>query len=157
MAPSIELTRLRTLEYSRFLTEDVPETGTSIGEDVGDIFAQSLSSDDATLAGIHPPWKRNLHALLEHPRSSPSAFLLHMTMLFLILFSALVTVMETVPAFHAISTRAWFGVETSLVAIFTVEYIARCFAWSGTWFSLLKWQTCGWFSIFLKKKNSSRV
>ncbi|KAK0457996.1 uncharacterized protein EV420DRAFT_1748335 [Desarmillaria tabescens] len=47
--------------------------------------------------------------------------------------------METVPAFHSISTRVWFGFETSLVALFTVEYVARCIAWSGSWMSLLRW------------------
>ncbi|KAG5632986.1 hypothetical protein DXG03_009258, partial [Asterophora parasitica] len=59
----------------------------------------------------------------------------------LILFSALVTVLETIPTFHAISNSAWFGAETMLVALFTIEYIARCLAWSGSWLSLVKWQT----------------
>lgn len=142
MAPSIELARIRTSAYSGFLTED--PAGHHSPTEIGDIFPQSLSSDENTLAAIHPQWKRNLHALLEHPKSSSSAFLVHMLMTFLILFSALVTILETVPAFHTISTGAWFGVETSLVALFTVEYIARCLAWSGTWMSLLRWQTCKW-------------
>ena len=120
MAPSIELAPLHSTEYSTFLTEDILPPQPS--PPPHNFVHQPLGPEDVTataLAEIHPPWKRNLHALLELPKSSPSAFLLHMTMLFLILFSALVTVLETVPAFHAISTRAWFGVETSLVAIFT--------------------------------------
>jgi potassium voltage-gated channel Shal-related subfamily D protein 2 len=140
MAPSIELTRIRLSESSRFLTEESPRLPEPT--DVGDLFSQSRSNDENTLAAIHPAWKRNLHALLEQPKSSSSAFLIHMLTTFLILFSALVTILETVPEFHSISTRAWFGVETSLVALFTVEYIARCLAWSGSWMSFLKWTTC---------------
>ncbi|KAF5377877.1 hypothetical protein D9615_006821 [Tricholomella constricta] len=138
MARSIELAPIRPIEYSRFLTEEVPLR--SPGE-VGEIFPRSLSSDENTLASIHPPWKRNLHALLEQPKSSSAAFLLHMLVTALILISAFVTVLETVPTFHAISNGVWFGAETTLVALFTIEYIARCLAWSGTWLSLLRWQT----------------
>jgi potassium voltage-gated channel Shal-related subfamily D protein 2 len=143
MAPSIELTRMRPLESSKFLTEEssqLPEP-----PDIGDLFSQSRTDDENVLAAIHPAWKRNLHALLEQPKSSSSAFLIHMLVTFLILFSALVTILETVPEFHSVSTRAWFGVETSLVALFTVEYIARCLAWSGSWLSLFKWTTCMYF------------
>ncbi|KAF9464059.1 hypothetical protein BDZ94DRAFT_1257446 [Collybia nuda] len=138
MAPSIELTRIRPSESSRFLTEDPRLHSTAA---IGDLFSQNRSNDENALAAIHPAWRRNLHALLEQPKSSSSAFVIHMVTTFLILFSALVTILETVPAFHSISTRAWFGVETGLVALFTVEYIARCLAWSGSWMSLLKWTT----------------
>ncbi|KAF8074171.1 hypothetical protein FPV67DRAFT_791341 [Lyophyllum atratum] len=138
MARSIELTPLRPTDSARFLTEDPPIRSPG---DVGDIFPQTLSSDETTLAAIHPPWKRSLHALLEQPKSSTAAIMLHMLVTFLILTSALVTVLETVPSLHTISTGAWFGIETTLVSLFTVEYVARCLAWSGTWMSLLKWQT----------------
>jgi hypothetical protein len=47
-----------------------------------------------------------------------------------------------VPAVHSISTRVWFGLETSIVALFTMEYIARCFAWSNTWSTLFYWIFC---------------
>ena len=139
MAPVLEhlpLTRIsRATAGSNFLEE----ISTA---DVGEIFPQTQSNDDKTLAEINPPWRRHLFALLEQPKSSSSAFLLHTLTTFLIVFSALVTVLETVPSFHIISVRSWFGVETSIVALFTVEYMARCFAWSNTWISLLKWVTC---------------
>lgn len=144
MAPSIELTRIRPSESSRFLTED-PQRVPSSAET--GVFSHTQSTDENTLAEIHPAWKQNLHALLEQPKSSSSAFLIHMLTTCLILFSALVTVLETVPAFHSISTRAWFGVETSLVALFTIEYVARCLAWSGSWMSFLKWTTCTFLDI----------
>ncbi|KAG6855455.1 hypothetical protein H0H87_002621 [Tephrocybe sp. NHM501043] len=51
----------------------------------------------------------------------------------LILTSALVTVLETVPTLRGVGSGAWFGVETCLVVLFTIEYIARCVAWSASW------------------------
>jgi len=64
---------------------------------------------------------------------------MHMFTTSLIVISAFVTVLETVPAVHSISTRIWFGLETSVVALFTVEYIARSLAWSNTWSTLFHW------------------
>lgn len=77
--------------------------------------------------------------LLERPTSSSSAFLIHCTSTTLIVFSAIVTILETVPDFHTTSPRVWFGLETSLVLLFTVEYCARLFAWSSSWTTLVKW------------------
>ncbi|KAH9480920.1 Potassium voltage-gated channel subfamily B member 1 [Psilocybe cubensis] len=106
----------------------------------------SHSYDDAHSASNHirPLWKRALFELLEQPTSSRAAFVVHMFTIFMIIFSASITVLETVPAVHSISTRVWFGVETSIVALFTVEYVARCLAWSYSWQSLFHWQ----FSFF---------
>lgn len=134
------LTRVRATASINFLSEEVtaPHTPT----DVDEVFPRPQSNDEKLLAEINPLWRRNLFALLEQPKSSSSAFLLYSLTTFLIVFSALVTVLETVPALHIISIRTWFGVETSIVALFTLEYIARCLAWSNSWISLLKWITC---------------
>ena len=112
-----------------------------------------------------PAWKRELYALLEHPTSSPAAFVVHIFSTGLILISALVTILETVPQFHEISTGTWFGLETSLVALFTIEYIARCVAWSLSWRTLLQWVGCecnhtlqvdsGWTDIRQRSSASS--
>ncbi|KAG6827037.1 hypothetical protein H0H92_013477 [Tricholoma furcatifolium] len=134
MARPIELATIRTAESSRFLTEDVPEPVA-----VADAVDTAPDTADKTLSNIHPPWRRSLYALLEQPKSSPQAIALHMLVTFLILSSALVTVLETVPSLHAISARSWFGMETMLVALFTIEYVARCLAWSWSWMSLFKW------------------
>ncbi|EKM51766.1 uncharacterized protein PHACADRAFT_150437 [Phanerochaete carnosa HHB-10118-sp] len=88
---------------------------------------------------IHPRWKRELYLLLEHPTSSPSAFVVHFAATSLIVVSAAVTVLETIPSSHAISGNIWFGLETTLVVLFTVEYIARMIAHSNTWSSCAKW------------------
>ena len=89
-----------------------------------------------------PRWKQNLHALLEQPTSSSSAFVMHIFITSLIIISALVTVFETVPTFRKISNAVWFGFETTLVALFTIEYIARSLAWSGSWRLFFRWTTC---------------
>ncbi|KZV99977.1 voltage-gated potassium channel [Exidia glandulosa HHB12029] len=92
---------------------------------------------------VDKSWRHHLHKLLESPNSSPAAFIIHFVTTFLIVFSALVTILETLPIFHSRGDRVWFGIETSLVALFTVEYVARVLAWSTSWSSFL-----GWFSSF---------
>ncbi|KAI0087898.1 hypothetical protein BDY19DRAFT_994780 [Irpex rosettiformis] len=99
----------------------------------------SYETSSRAAKDIHPRWKRDLYLLLEDPTSSQAAFTVHVATTFLIVFSATVTVLETIPSFHSISGRVWFGMETSLVALFTVEYIARMVAHSNTWSGLAKW------------------
>jgi hypothetical protein len=175
MSLDIELSHLRQNRAARFLTEDyngvnVPLAGPSPGvgpgvvsnnadEDIPEIFAHQHqynyeSEHTYESALIKPRWKRELFELLEHPTSSTGAFLVHILITSLILASAFVTVMETVPAFHSIQTSVWFGVETSLVALFTVEYIARCVAWSGSWTSLFRWVVCAFFLSLPSFPNS---
>ena len=89
-----------------------------------------------------PRWKQDLHALLEQPTSSSSAFVMHVFITSLIIISALVTVFETMPTFRKISNAVWFGFETTLVALFTIEYVARSLAWSGSWRLFFRWTTC---------------
>lgn len=105
---------------------------------------QALSYEASNKAAndIRPLWKRDLFLLLEDPTSSQAAFLIHIVTTFLIVFSATVTILETIPSFHSISGRVWFGMETSLVALFTVEYIARVVAHSSTWSGLARWFLC---------------
>ena len=91
---------------------------------------------------IEPAWRRQLYNLLERPNSSAAAVLIHVLVTALIAFSALVTILETVPAFHSLPGGIWFGLETSLVALFTVEYVARCAATSYSWSALFAWVGC---------------
>ncbi|KAF9473491.1 voltage-gated potassium channel [Pholiota conissans] len=137
-ASTIELPRIRRpppLAAVRFFTEEDAPTSP---EDPSDPFPHTTSYADELLT-IQPQWRRELFQLMEQATSSKAAFFLNMFLTFLILFSALVTVIETVPAVHSISTRVWFGVETTVVILFTVEYISRCLAWSTTWSSLFYW------------------
>ncbi|KAG2753176.1 voltage-gated potassium channel [Suillus brevipes Sb2] len=132
MSQPIPLSRLRSPAASRFLTEEQSP------RDVEDVFPTAPLFDQPP-DPITSPWKRALFDLLESPTSSSSAFLVHFASTSLIVFSAIVTILETVPSFHSISPRVWFGLETSLVLLFTVEYSARSVAWSSSWVSLAKW------------------
>lgn len=157
MPQSIELPRIRTSfsNQSLFLTED---RLSPVPHDISGLFAQTESYDQSELENIHPLWKRDLYALLEQANSSVGAFLVHFLMTFFILVSAVVTVLETVPAFHSINPQIWFGMETTLVALFTVEYLARCTAWSSSWSSLLKWMICALvWSLLSEVDNSERL
>ena len=150
---TIELNRLRRpppLAAVRFFTEEQPSPSPHGSTDN---FAGPNAYEEESLA-IHPLWKRNLYQLLEQPTSSPSAFVVHMFITFLIVLSAFVTVLETVPAVHSISTNVWFGVETSVVALFTVEYVTRCLAWSGTWSSLFSWMFCALYPLLVEPMHS---
>ncbi|KAK7437720.1 hypothetical protein VKT23_018436 [Stygiomarasmius scandens] len=147
---SIPLTNLRpnsVASYFHFLVEDPLESPNKNEENTdenGHTFPPRRQTYTDTLSWINPPWKRSLHLLLEHPTSSTGATLIHILMTFFILLSAVVTVLETVPALRGMGPQVWFGMETMLVVLFTIEYIARCVAWSGTWMSLVKWA----FSFF---------
>ncbi|KAI0771428.1 hypothetical protein BC629DRAFT_1531837 [Irpex lacteus] len=99
----------------------------------------SFETSGSAAKDIHPRWKRDLYLLLEDPTTSQAAFIIHVATTFLIVFSATVTVLETIPSFHSIPGGVWFGMETSLVALFTVEYIARVIAHSNTWSSFARW------------------
>ncbi|CEL57406.1 Potassium voltage-gated channel protein Shal OS=Drosophila melanogaster GN=Shal PE=1 SV=2 [Rhizoctonia solani AG-1 IB] len=85
--------------------------------------------------------RREMYLLMEQPNSSTAAFVIHFFSTFLIAFSACITTLETLPAFRSSSERVWFGIETALVALFTLEYGARCFAHSETWSQLWNWAT----------------
>ncbi|KAG1716077.1 hypothetical protein ID866_1103 [Astraeus odoratus] len=134
MSRPIPLSDLRSPVSTRFLTEEPPLSP----RDVDDVFPNSTSFDEPP-DHIKSPQKRAAFDLLERPTSSPSAFLVHFASTSLIVFSAVVTILETVPSFHTTSPRVWFGLETTLVLLFTVEYSARLFAWSSSWQTLAKW------------------
>ncbi|KAG6909552.1 hypothetical protein DXG01_016800 [Tephrocybe rancida] len=68
MARPIELAPISTAESSRFLTED-PLPANLSATIAHDALGHTLTSEEYTLASIHPPWKRDLHALLEQPKS----------------------------------------------------------------------------------------
>jgi potassium voltage-gated channel Shal-related subfamily D protein 2 len=138
---SIPLNSLHSPETSRFLVDEHRSTPPHSPHDIGDIFQNPKSVDDELLASVHPAWRKGLFSLMELPRSSPGSCLVHVLTTSLIVASAIVTVLETIPEFHSISKRVWFGLETMLVSLFTIEYIARSFAWSTSLGSYFGWAT----------------
>ncbi|TIB05268.1 hypothetical protein E3P81_02883 [Wallemia ichthyophaga] len=95
--------------------------------------------DPSESNGIRSNWKKNLYQLLQEPTSSQGAFTIHICVTLLIVIAALLTILETIPSFRAIDSRIWFGFETAIVAIFTIEYFARIAAHSDSWSMLWRW------------------
>ena len=149
MSLSIPLTRIRNINSTHDEIQEVDEIFHNLNASV------TLETPD-TIPG--PRWKRDLYALLEQPTSSLPAFVMHIFTTSLIIISALVTVLETVPTFRKISNAVWFGFETTLVALFTMEYIGRSLAWSGSWKLYFRWATCAssltpFFSVFFRYRT----
>ncbi|EOR00870.1 Potassium voltage-gated channel protein Shal [Wallemia ichthyophaga EXF-994] len=95
--------------------------------------------DPSESNGIRSNWKKNLYQLLQEPTSSQGAFTIHICVTLLIVIAALLTILETIPSFRAIDSRIWFGFETAIVVIFTIEYFARIAAHSDSWSMLWRW------------------
>ncbi|CAJ0902257.1 6282_t:CDS:2, partial [Entrophospora sp. SA101] len=77
-------------------------------------------------------WKRKLFLLLEDPSSSNAALIVHVFVSFSIVLSAVLTTIETIPSFRSTSGSVWFNFETTLVVVFTIEYILRFIAHSDS-------------------------
>ncbi|KAI9059240.1 voltage-gated potassium channel [Trametes sanguinea] len=134
MSQTIPLTRIATPRSSSSAYVPAPD---SPGQAE---FQNGLAYDNADEARAMPPsWQKDLYMLVEQPTSSQAAFLVHIFTTSLIIVSAVVTVLETVPAFHSIPGGVWFGLETTLVVLFTIEYIARCIAHGTSWTRFFKW------------------
>ncbi|KAI9320655.1 hypothetical protein BX666DRAFT_1909955 [Dichotomocladium elegans] len=77
--------------------------------------------------------KRRLYLLMEQPSSSDAAFWTNVVVSMLIVLSAVMTTIETIPAFRSSeSNRVWFNLETTMVALFTLEFLLRVFAHSDS-------------------------
>lgn len=133
LSSPIPLTRLRNITPTHDEIQEVDELFHNLNASVAFDLPETIPG---------PRWKQELHALLEQPTSSSSAFVMHIFITSLIIISAIVTVLETVPTFRKISNAVWFGFETTLVALFTMEYIGRSLAWSGSWGLYFRWAIC---------------
>ncbi|ORX93434.1 voltage-gated potassium channel, partial [Basidiobolus meristosporus CBS 931.73] len=82
--------------------------------------------------------RKKLYLLLEDPSSTPAAFVVNVFVSFMIVLSTVVSTVETIPAFHYAGTSLWFNFETTIVFLFTVEYILRFYAHSDSREQLLQ-------------------
>ncbi|CAG8432866.1 7354_t:CDS:2 [Diversispora eburnea] len=92
----------------------------------------STAAHNTEANSMRTDWKRELFLLLEDPSSSNAAFLVNVFVSVSIVFSAILTTVETIPAFRSTSSSVWFDFETTIVAIFTVEYVLRLIAHSDS-------------------------
>ncbi|CED85353.1 voltage-gated potassium channel [Phaffia rhodozyma] len=110
--------------------------GTHSGHTSGNTVAMlGLGNDDDTwdiARGMKSGWRRQLFLMMEEPTSSDMAFHIHWGVTALILISACLTVFSTLPGFHKnpLLARSLFGLDTTIVVLFTVEYLARLLAHS---------------------------
>ncbi|TIA89819.1 hypothetical protein E3P99_01896 [Wallemia hederae] len=109
------------------------------GEHVSDWSTFWGETDPTEANDIRSAWKKTLYQLLQEPTSSQGAFTIHICITLLIVVAALLTILETIPSFRATDSRIWFGLETAIVAMFTIEYFARIAAHSDSWSMLWRW------------------
>jgi voltage-gated potassium channel Kch len=112
----------------------------------------------AVAQGMRVSWKKKLYLLMEEPSSGREAFFVHVLVTGGILFryclrfreyfraedrSAVLTTLSTLPSFHTDPShiRALFGLDTTIVVLFTIEYLARTLAHSDSWSMYYKWAT----------------
>ncbi|KAG0051636.1 hypothetical protein BGZ83_003513, partial [Gryganskiella cystojenkinii] len=100
---------------------DIPQELREIRDGDDDFYTRSNSQTNA----IRNPFKRRLFLLLEDPSSSRAAFALNVWVSFAIVLSAVITTIETIPSFRSTDSAVWFYFETIMVAMFTIEFIAR--------------------------------
>ncbi|KAJ1974212.1 hypothetical protein H4R35_003719 [Dimargaris xerosporica] len=84
----------------------------------------------AEALAIRSPWKRKLFLLFEDPSSSPWALALTTFISVMIVVSAVVSVVETVPHLLISHAALWFVLESVFVALFTAEFLLRLLAHS---------------------------
>ncbi|KAJ2232046.1 hypothetical protein IWW45_005264 [Coemansia sp. RSA 485] len=82
---------------------------------------------------IKSKWKRELFLLFEDPSSSPSAFVINVFVTFMIIFSAVLTTIETIPALRKGNSQMWMALELIIVAVFTLEFVLRFLGHTDSW------------------------
>ncbi|KAJ9083262.1 hypothetical protein DSO57_1036426 [Entomophthora muscae] len=86
-------------------------------------------------------WKRTLYLLMEDPSSSRTAFLVNIFLAGVILFSVMLTTIETIPAVRELQWKLWSHFELATVILFTLELCLRIAAHSGNSNHLRKFLT----------------
>ncbi|KAJ2379410.1 hypothetical protein IW150_000177 [Coemansia sp. RSA 2607] len=82
---------------------------------------------------IRSKWKRELFLLFEDPSSSPGAFVINVFVTFMIIFSAVLTTIETIPALRKGNSQMWMALELIIVAVFTLEFVLRFLGHTDSW------------------------
>ncbi|KAJ2774360.1 hypothetical protein IWQ57_000863, partial [Coemansia nantahalensis] len=88
---------------------------------------------DQMAKSIRSEWRRRLFLLFEDPSSSTAAFMINVFMSFMIILSAVLTTVETIPALRKGHVTLWFAFELAIVVLFTVEFVLRFLGHTDTW------------------------
>ncbi|KAI0243767.1 hypothetical protein L0F63_000641 [Massospora cicadina] len=82
-------------------------------------------------------WKRELYLVMEDPSSSRMALAFNLVLAGVILFSVVLTTIETIPAVLVLQWTIWSRLELVTVALFTIELALRTAAHSGSFDHLM--------------------
>ncbi|GHJ84136.1 hypothetical protein NliqN6_0538 [Naganishia liquefaciens] len=117
---------------------DIPDFGGMLG-----LSSENPEDNYAVAREFRTGWKRRLFLLMEEPGSSKEAFVVHVASTGTIVASALLTMLSTLPSFHTdrAASKILFGLDTSIVVLFTIEYIARLLGHSDSWRMCWNWAT----------------
>ncbi|KAJ2714586.1 hypothetical protein H4R19_001648 [Coemansia spiralis] len=88
---------------------------------------------DQEAKSIRSAWRRRLFLLFEDPSSSQTAFIINVFVSFMIILSAVLTTVETIPALRKGHAVLWLALELTTVVIFTVEFVLRFLGHTDTW------------------------
>ncbi|KAI9591167.1 hypothetical protein BDF19DRAFT_499541 [Syncephalis fuscata] len=91
-----------------------------------------LNERNRTAASIHNIWKRRFYLLMEDPSSSGAAFFISVFVVCMIIMSAIIATVETIPKFRSGETPIWFALETAVVILLAIELSMRVYAHSDT-------------------------
>ncbi|KAI9293892.1 voltage-gated potassium channel [Neoconidiobolus thromboides FSU 785] len=83
-------------------------------------------------------WKRDLYLIMEDPSSSNLALIFNLSLAALIIFSVLLTTIETIPSIRELKWSIWFVLELLVMLLFTIELALRVVAHSHTTKQLLE-------------------
>ncbi|OWT42211.1 hypothetical protein J008_00982 [Cryptococcus neoformans] len=143
---NVDQSEVPRLHRATFLNEDPYDDSEEVDlPDFGHILGFNDEGEDhfAVASGMRTRWKRKLYLLMEEPGSGREAFFVHIIVTGAIIFSAILTTLSTMPAFHMepIIIKALFGLDTTIVVLFTFEYFARSLAHSDSWAQYYSWAT----------------
>lgn len=161
---NIDQSEVPRVHRATFLSEDPYDDSEEVDlPDFGHMLGINDEGEDhfAAASGMRTRWKRKLYLLMEEPASSREAFFVHIIVTGAIIFrrvvlsqwytlimlngtcSAILTTLSTMPAFHMepIMTKTLFGLDTTIVVLFTIEYLARSLAHSDSWAQYYSWAT----------------
>ncbi|KAJ1732452.1 hypothetical protein LPJ61_002039 [Coemansia biformis] len=88
---------------------------------------------DQMAKNMRSKWRRRLFLLFEDPSSSPTAFVINVFLTFMIILSAVLTTIETIPALRKGHATLWLVFELTIVVVFTIEFVLRFLGHTDTW------------------------
>ena len=81
------------------------------------------------------PWRVRMHNLIEEPRSSRLAAIVYLFLMSLVLISAIVLCLDTLPQYE--DNTAIFAIECVCATFFSIEFATRLLSWQDDYVSII--------------------